>query len=210
MRDFEPITLVTTNPLVLVVRSTLPVKTLPEFIAYAKAHPGQLNYGVGNAGNKVAVGLLESLTGIKSVEIGFKGASEAMLELVAGRIDFYVSDPLVADPFIKQGTIRPLAVTAPVRLASMSGLPAISESVAGYKEITTFLGFYAPRGTPRPAINALHDAFVKAIESKEGRGQFEKMGMVAKTSTPEALAAFTKEQIAVWEHLVKVSGMQAQ
>lgn len=211
VRDFDPITLVTSNPLVFVVRSGLPVKTLPEFIAYAKARPGQLNYGVGNAGNKVAVGLLESLTGIRSVEIGFKGASDAMMELVAGRLDFYVSDPLVADPFIKQGVIRPLAVTAPVRLPSMAALPTVAEAgVPGYQEITTFLGFYAPRGTPRPVISSLHDAFAKAIASKAGQEQFEKMGMVSRTSTPEELAAFTRDQITVWGHLVQVSGMQAQ
>ncbi|MEJ8848222.1 tripartite tricarboxylate transporter substrate binding protein [Variovorax rhizosphaerae] len=211
VRDFEAITLVTTNPLVLVVRSSLPVKTLPEFIAYAKTRPGQLNYGVGNAGNKVAVGLLESLTGIKTVEIGFKGASDAMSELIAERLDFYVSDPLIADPFLKQGSIRALAVTAPVRLPSMRALPTMPEAgVPGYQAITTFLGFYAPRGTPKTAITALHDAFVQAITSPQGQEQFVKMGMVAKTSSPEELAAFTREQIAIWAQLVKVSGMQAQ
>jgi tripartite-type tricarboxylate transporter receptor subunit TctC len=211
VRDFEPVTLVTTNPLVLVVRASLPVKTLQEFLAYAKERPGQLNYGVGNAGNKVAVGMLESLTGIKAVEIGFKGASDAMTELIAERLDFYVSDPLVADPFLRQGSIRALAVTAPVRLPSMRTLPTMAEAgVAGYPEITTFLGVYAPRGTPTPVIASLHDAFVQAITSPQGQQQFEKMGMVGKTSTPQELAVFTHEQIAVWERLVKVSGMRAQ
>jgi tripartite-type tricarboxylate transporter receptor subunit TctC len=211
LRDFEPVTLVTTNPLVLVVRSSLPIKSVPEIIAYAKAHPGQMNYGVGNSGNKVAVGLLESLTGIKTTEISFNGASQAMLELVAGRLDFIISDPLVADPFIKQGVIRALAVTAPVRLPSMSALPSMAEAgVPGYGSFTTFLAFYAPRGTPKPVVTALHDAFVKAIHSKDGQEQFRQMGMVAKTSTPEELAAFTREQIELWGRLVKLSGLEPQ
>lgn len=211
LRDFEPITLATANPLVLVVRADLPVKSVPEFIAYAKARPGQLNYGVGNSGNKVAVGLLESLTGIKTTEIPFPGATQAMQELVAGRLDFIMSDPLVAEPFIRQGAIRALAVTSSVKPPSMSALPTMAEAgVPGYREITTWFGYYAPRGTPKAIIAVLNDAFVKAINSKEGQEQFQRMGLVPRTSTPEALAAFNKEQIAFWEHLVKVSGLQPQ
>ncbi|WP_029001008.1 Bug family tripartite tricarboxylate transporter substrate binding protein [Azohydromonas australica] len=211
LRDFEPITLVSANPLVLVVRADLPIKTVPEFIAYAKARPGKLNYGVGNSGNKVAVGLLQSITGISATEIPFKGASQAMLELVAGRVDFIISDPLVADQFIKQGAIRALAVTAPVPLPSMRSLPTIADAgVPGYQEITTFLALYAPRGTPQPVIDVLNSAFVKAIASKEGHDQFERLGLAPRTSTPQALAAFTKDQIKAWAHLVKVSGLQPE
>jgi tripartite-type tricarboxylate transporter receptor subunit TctC len=211
IRDFEPITLLSANPLVLVVRGDLPVKTLPEFIAYAKTRPGQLNFGVGNSGNKVAVELLKSLTGISATEITYKGASPAMLDLVAGRLDFIVADLLVADPFITQGAIRGLAVTAPVRLASMKLLPTIAEAgVPNYKEIVTFLGLWAPRGTPKAAVDTLNDAFVKAIESKAGQEFFERTGMAPKTSTPQGLADYNKEQVVLWEHLVKVSGLQPQ
>ena len=211
VRDFEPITLVTANPLVLVVRSDLPIKSVTELVAYAKARPGQMNYGVGNAGNKVAVSLLESLTGMKATDIPYKGASPAMLDLVAGRLDFYMSDPVVADPFIKQGKIRALAVTAPVRLESMKALPTVAEAgVPGYTDIATFLGIYAPRGTPRAVIDTLNDAFVKVINGKEGQEYYERVGMVPKSSTPQGLAAYLKEQITLWGHLVKVSGLQPE
>jgi tripartite-type tricarboxylate transporter receptor subunit TctC len=211
LRDFEPITLVSANPLVLVVRSDLPIKSVPDLIAYAKARPGQMNYGVGNSGNKVAVELLQSVAGIKAAEITYKGASPAMLDLVAGRVDFIMSDPVVADPFIKQGKIRALAVTAAVRLPSMKSLPTVAEAgVLGYADIATFLGIYAPRGTPKPVIDRLNEAFVKVIGSKEGQDYYERIGMVPKTSTPQGLGAYNKEQIALWEHLVKVSGLQPQ
>jgi tripartite-type tricarboxylate transporter receptor subunit TctC len=118
IRDFAPITQVTINPLVLVVPSNLPIKSVPELVAYAKARPGQMNYGVGNAGGKVAVQLLRSITGVEAQEISYKGASQAMLELVAGRLDFMIVDPMVADPFLKQGTVRALAVTSKGRLAN--------------------------------------------------------------------------------------------
>lgn len=211
VRDFEPITLVTVNPLVLVVRSDLPINSVTELIAYAKARPGQMNYGVGNAGNKVAVSLLESLTGIKATDISYKGATPAMMDLVAGRLDFYMSDPVVAEQFIKQGKIRALAVTAPARLPSMQALPTIAEAgVPGYKDIASFLGMYAPHGTPAAVIGTLNDAFVKVITSKEGQEFYERVGMVPKTSTPQGLATYLKEQIDFWGQLVKVSGLQPQ
>jgi tripartite-type tricarboxylate transporter receptor subunit TctC len=211
LQDFEPVTLATANPLVLVVRVDLPVKSLAEFVTYAKSRPGQLNYGVGNSGNKVAQGLLESLTGIRATEVGFAGASQPVLELVAGRLDFIFSDPLVADPFIREGRIRALAVTSATKPPSLNGLPTMVEAgVPGYGEFTTWFGYYVPRGTPRSVIVALNRAFVQAINSKEGQDQYRRMGLVPRTSTPEALAAFNREQIKVWEHLVKVSGLQPQ
>lgn len=211
VRDFEPITLVSSNPLVLVVRPDLPIKSVTELIAYAKARPGRMNYGVGNSGNKIAVQLLESATGIKAVDVPYKGATPAMVDLVAGRLDFIMSDPVVADAFIKQGTIRALAVTAPVRLLSMKSLPTMSEAgVASYTDFATFIGLYAPRGTPKAAIDALNDAFVKAISSKEGQAYYEQVGMVPKTSTPQAFAAYHKDQIAFWERLVKIAGLEPQ
>jgi tripartite-type tricarboxylate transporter receptor subunit TctC len=211
VRDFDPITLVTANPLVLVVRADLPIKSVTELVAYAKARPGQMNYGVGNSGNKVAVSLLESLTGMKATDIPYKGATPAMLDLVAGRLDFYMSDPVVAEPFIKQGKVRALAVTGAARLPSLQSLPTIAEAgVTGYTDIVSFLGMYAPHGTPKAVIDTLNDAFVKTINSKEGQEFYERVGMVPKTSTPQGLASYLKEQIDFWGHLVKVSGIQPQ
>lgn len=210
VRDFEPITLVTINPLVLVVRSELPIKSVPELVAYAKARPGQMNYGIGNSGGKVAVQLLQSLTGMSAQEISFNGTSPAMLELVAGRLDFMIVDPLVAEPFIKQGVIRPLAVTSTVRLPSMNSLPTMIEAgVPGY-DYASFLAYYAPRGTPKAVVDRLNDAFTRAINSKEGQEYFNRMGMIGRSSTPQALTAFNKDQIAIWERLVKVAGLQPQ
>ena len=93
----------------------------------------------------------------------------------------------------------------------MRSLPTMAEAgVPGYREITTFLGLYAPRGTPKPVVDLVNDAFVKAIKSKEGQDQYERMGLAPRTSTPQGLRAFNKEQIVVWEHLAKVSGLQPE
>ena len=210
VKDFEPVTLVTINPLLLVVRSELPIHSVQELVSHARARPGQMNYGIGNAGGKVSVALLQSLTGINAQEIAYKGASEAMLELVAGRLDFMVVDPLVADAHIKSGKLRPLAITSTVRLPTMPSIPTMAEAgVSGY-EYASFLGYYAPKGTPKPVIDALNDAFAKAVKSPAGQDYFNRMGMIGRSTTPEGLAAFTKQQIANWERLVKVAGLQAQ
>jgi tripartite-type tricarboxylate transporter receptor subunit TctC len=166
IRDFEPVTLASINPLLLVVRSSLPIHSVADLVAYAKARPGQMNYGIGNGGGKVAVHLLRSMSGIDAQEIPFKGASQAMQELIAGRLDFMIVDPLVADSFIKQGSLRPLAVTSSSRLPLMSTIPTMIEAGFPGYDYSSFLGFYAPKGTPKPVIDALNDAFAKAINTK--------------------------------------------
>ncbi len=211
VKDFEPVALVSANPLVLVVRNNLPVQSVKELVAYAKARPGELNYATGNAGNKVAVSLLESVTGIKTTEIPYKGATPAMMDLIAGRVDFIMADPLVAEPFIKQGAIRALAVTGPIRMASMKSLPSMTEAgIAGYQELLSFLGVYAPKNTPKAVVDSLNDAIVKVIQSKEGQDFYDNLGLSPRTSTPQGLASYTKEQIALWEQLVRMSGLQPQ
>lgn len=210
LKDFEPVTQVSTNPLLLVVRSDLPIKSVSDLVAHAKSRPGEMNYGVGNSGGRVAVQLLQSITGMKAQDISFNGASQAALELVAGRLDFMIVDPLVVEPFIKQGTLRPLAVTSSVRLPSMPELPTMKEAgVPGY-DYASWLGYYAPRGTPRAVIDKLNGAFVKAIQSRDAQDYFLRMGMIGQSSTPEGLAVFNKEQIASWERWVKASGLQPQ
>lgn len=210
LRDFDPVTLVSVNPLVLVVRSGLPIQSVAELVAYAKARPGQMNYGVGNAGGKVSVQLLQSITGINAQEISYNGASQALLELVAGRLDFMIVDPQLVDAHIKQGSLRPLAVTTTERLPTMAATPTMVEAgVPGY-EYASFLGYYVPRGTPKGVIDTLNTVFVKALQTPEGQDFYRRMGMIAKTTTPQGLTDFNREQIKVWERLVKVAGLQAQ
>ncbi|WP_028600892.1 Bug family tripartite tricarboxylate transporter substrate binding protein [Ottowia thiooxydans] len=210
LKDFEPVSLVTLNPLVLVVRSDLPIKSVAELVAYGKARPGQMNYGIGNAGGRVAVQLLKSAAGIEAQDVAFSGTSQAMLELVAGRLDFMFVDPAVADAFIKQQKIRALAVSSSVRLPSMPELPTMVEAGIQNYDYVSFTAIYAPRGTPKQVIDTLNAAFVKAIDSPDAQANFRRMGMIGKSSTPQALAEFNKEQIASWQQWVKQAGMEAQ
>ncbi|ETF02213.1 ABC transporter substrate-binding protein [Advenella kashmirensis W13003] len=210
VKDLVPVTLATINPLVLVVRADLPIGSVQELIDYAKARPGELNYGAGNSGGKVSVALLKSLAGMDATEISYKGASQAALDLVAGRLQFMIVDPVVVDSFIKEGKLRPLAVTTKERLGSMPDVPTMEQAgVKGY-EYASWLGYFAPQGTPGEVISSLRDALIKAINSKEATDYFERMGMIKKTSTPGDLTAFVKDQIATWGKLVKIADLQPQ
>lgn len=210
LRDFESVGLVSINPLLLVVRSELPIHSVQDLVAYAKARPGKMNYGVGNAGGKIAVSLLSSMTGIEALDVPFKGASQAVQELIAGRLDFMAVDPLIVEPFIKQGTLRPLAVTSALRLPTMANVPTMAEAgLAGY-EYSSFVAFYAPKGTPKTAIDTLNHAFNKAVNSPEGQAFYQRMRMLPSTTTPEGLTDFTKAQITNWARLVKIAGLQPQ
>lgn len=210
LKDLAPVTLATINPLLLVVRSDLPIKSVRELIAYAKARPDELNYGAGNAGGKVSVALLKSLAGIKATEVPYKGASQAALDLVAGRLQFMIVDPVVVDSFIKEGKLRPLAVTTKERLHTMPDVPTMEQAgVQGY-EYASWLGYFAPHGTPAEVIASLHDALVKALNAKEATDYFERMGMIKKTTTPADLTRFVENQIATWGKLVKIADLQPQ
>lgn len=210
MEDFEPVSLASLNPLVLVKRADLPVNTVQELVAYAKANPGKLNYGVGNAGGKVAVALLSSMTGFDALEIPFKGASMAVQEMLAGRVDFMAVDALVVNAHIKSGALKPLAVTSNVRLQSMPNVPTMEEAgIPGY-EYTSYLAYYAPKGTPKDVVDKLNKAFNHALMQKETQEYYVKMGMLQKIMTPEELRRFTSQQIDYWAKLVKVGKMTVQ
>jgi tripartite-type tricarboxylate transporter receptor subunit TctC len=210
LRDFAPITLVSINPLLLAVRSGLPINSVAELVSYAKERPGQMNYGVGNSGARVATQLLQSIARVKAQDVTYRGASQAMLEVASGSLDFIFTDPLVADPYIREGRVRPLAVTSSVRLPSKDDLPTMIEAgVPGY-DYSSFTALYAPTGTPRAVIEKLNTAFVQALNAEKTRDFYRRMAMIARPTTPEELASFQKEQIALWGRLVSESGLQPQ
>lgn len=209
-RDFEGVSLTSINPLLLVVRSDLPINNVSELIAYGKARPGELNYGVGNSGGKVATKLLMSKTGFDALEVPFRGTSQAIQELVAGRLDFMIVDPLVADAFVKQGKLRPLAVTTADRLPSLSEVPTMQEAGVQDYDYSSFVGFFAPKGTPEAVLAKLNTALVNAVQSEDAKVFYDKMGMIAKTSTVPEAKAFVQEQIALWGELVRVAGIEPQ
>lgn len=206
LKDFEPVVVATTAPSVLVVHPSLPVKNVRDLIALAKSKPGKLTYA--SAGNgtpaHLSAELLKTMTGIDAVHVPYKGAPPAMLDQVAGRVDFHFANATVALPQIKAGHVRALAITSRARSPLMPDIPTMAEAGVPGFEASQWVGFLAPRGTPKAIVDRLAVEVNKALARQDVKADLAKQGMdVDGTSTPEAFAKFMKVDLAKWADVVK-------
>jgi tripartite-type tricarboxylate transporter receptor subunit TctC len=208
-RDFAPITGLTKNPHVLVIRSSLPAQNLQEFVAYAKANPGKLNFGAGNTGAIGNAALLMSTTGFTAVSVTYKSPPNAVLDLAGGRIDFTSIDYFVVAEYIRQGSLRPLGVTGTTRLKALPNVAPIADSYPGY-ELVGWLALFAPAGTPPDIVGRLNKMFTDVLAQPESEEYFERQGMQIYASTPAQLGAFVKEQIVKWDDVLRKAGIERQ
>ncbi len=211
LKDLIPISLIATTPYVLVTHPGLPVKTVPELIALAKARAGKMNYASSGSGgpDHLAGELFKQLTGASIVHVPYKGSGPALNDLVAGQVDFTFVSPLPAMPLVEGGKLRLLAVTSKQRTAAMSSVPSVSESVPGF-EVAPWYGFFVPAGTP-PAIVARISADVrKLIALDEVQQQLRKRGIDPSTNTPQEFAAFVSADLAKWTKIVKDAGVKPE
>ena len=211
VRDFSTITRLATTPHILVVHPSVPVKTVKEFTAFAKARPGQLTYSSSGAGSAahLAGELFSSLTGTKMVHVPYKGGGPSMIALVGGEVSVCFATMPSAVGYVRAGRLRGIAVTTDKRSPAMPDLPTIAETgVKGY-EAGSWYGLSAPAGTPRDIINRLHAATIKVMALPEINERLAKAGFEVVTSTPEEFAAFTKSEIQKWGKLVKATGLKA-
>ena len=209
VKDFAPITGLTKNPHVLVVRSSLPAQNLKEFVEYAKANPGKLNLGAGNTGAMGVASLLMSTAGFSAVTVSYKSPPAAVLDLAAGRLDFTSIDYFVVAEFIRKGDLRALGVTSTTRLKALPGVAPIAEVYPGY-ELLGWLATFAPAGTPPNVIAQLNKLFTDVLKSPEAEEHFERQGMQIFASSPEALGAFVQEQIVKWRDVLSKAGVERQ
>ena len=206
--DFAPIARLTRNPLVMVVAKDFPARDLAAFIAYAKAHPGKLSYGTGNAGSMAAAQLVKSMAGIDAVKVSYQGTPAAITDLLGGRIEFVITDAAVTREFIEQGSLRALGVTTPARIASLPKVPTMSEAgLSGY-DFAAWSGLFAPKGTPDAVVQVLNKVFTDAMTTPEAKNFFAGIGLEPDTSTPEGLAAHVKAQTELWGNIIKESGLE--
>jgi tripartite-type tricarboxylate transporter receptor subunit TctC len=209
-RDIVPIGMIGTNSFVLVVSPSLPVKTLPEFIAYAKANRGinlfMASLGVGTTPH-VCGELLRMMTGINFVHVPYSGT--LMPDLLAGRVQFYFSPTPQAITYIKDGRLRALGVTSTKRLASLPDVPAISEFVPGY-EVTGWIGLGAPRATSNEVVDRLNEelAAIDADADPKIKARFLALGIEAKAMTPNGLETFVTAEIKKWSKVIKFAGIK--
>ena len=210
IKDFAPITLLTLNPLLLVVNAELPVRSVQEFIKYAKERPGKLSYGIGNSGGLVATQLLKTLTGIQAEGINYQGTAQAATDLVGGRLQFMITDPSVVNAFVQAGKVRVLGITSKQRLATLPDVVPLAEAgLPGY-DYASWVGLFAPAGVPPEALRKLHQAFAKALAEPAPEKFLTNLGMIPSSMAPEPFQGFVQEQLRFWGRLTKEAGITPQ
>ncbi len=208
VRDFAPITNVAATSQILSVHPSLPVKSVREFIAYAKARPGQLNYSsAGNGSQPHLTGeLFKTMTGVDMVHVPYKGAPPAMVDLLSGQVARTFATAPSAVPHVRSGKLRALGVSTAVRIKALPDVPTIAEAgVAGF-EAAGWNGLVAPAGTPAAIIERLHGAIVKIIEEPAMTRYLADQGPDPWTMTPAQYADYIKSEVVKWAKVVKVSG----
>ena len=211
-KDFLPVTMVASAPLMLVVHPSLPVKSVQEFIAHAKANPGKLNFGSGGPGTTphLAGEMLKTMAGIQVMHIPYKGGAPALADLVGGQIQFMLENIPGTLPFAKSGKLRALAVTDLKRSPLLPELPTLDESgVKGY-QIVGWNGLFVPAGTAQAIVTKLHAEVVNALALPEVKQRLATMGADGVGDTPQHFAAFVKSEIPKWAKVVKDAGLKVE
>lgn len=212
IKSFAPITLLAEVPIALVVHPALPVKSVRDLVALAKAEPGKLNFGSsGNGGIGHLVGeLFRSSTAIDMVHVPFKGNGPALVALMSGSIDLTFSDIAGASPYIKSGKMRPLAITSARRSSIFPELPTMAEAGVPGFVASSWFAIFATAGTPGPAVDRLNQATVSVLRSPEISERMTGLGFEVVGNQPEELRAFLESEIAKWSKVVKESGARVE
>ena len=207
-RDFAPISQTLSSQYVFSTHPSVPVRSVEQFIALAKAHPGKLNYGSSGNGsaNHLAGALFQLMSGTTLVHIPYKGGAPLAIALMSGEIDFMFSSTAAAVAQVRTGKVRALAVTGVNRFSELPDVPTVAEAgLPGYV-VTGWFGVLAPAGTPRELIEKLNTAIVKAMQDPRIRERVASVGNEPVGNSPEEFSAFLRTEIAKWSKVVKASG----
>ncbi len=209
LKDFVPISMVGSFPLVLVVHPSVPANSVRELVAYAKANPGKLNYSSGSTAFQVASEMFKQMTGTDIKHIPYKGSAASITAVIAGDVQMTIVDtpPLVSQ--ISAGRVKALAVTSAKRASAMSKLPTIAESgVPGY-EMVLWIGVFAPAGTPRDIASKLNAEVVRVVGLSDIRERLSGMGVEPLGNTSEQMAEWIRREIAKFGPVVKAANIKA-
>ncbi len=211
VRDFAPVAHVASAPNLLVVTNSLPVKTVPELIAWLKANPNSASFGSPGVGSSVHVSgeLFKSLTGTQMQHVPYKGRQFAIPDLVGGQIQLMFDNMPSALPMAREGKIRALAQTTAKRSAAAPDIPTVGESVPGF-EATTWFAMFAPAGTPKDVVARVNAEMQRVFKLPEVADKVKGLGLEPWISSPDELAKFQAAEIAKWAKVVKDSGAKAE
>jgi tripartite-type tricarboxylate transporter receptor subunit TctC len=211
-KDLAPVTEIGAGCLIFVVHPSLPVKSVQEFIDYAKARPGQLNYASSGSGTSthLASVLFSQRTGIQTQHVPYKGTAPSLVDMIAGRTQFLMGAVLTAVPHVKEGRLRALAVTGSKRIASLPELRTIEESGLPGFVVTTWQGVFAPAGIPAPVLAKVNAEFVKAVKSAELKPRIEQQDMDPTGLSVKDFNAAYYAELKRWTKVAKDAGLKAE
>ena len=209
-KDFAPVTAVATVPFVMVVNPAVPAKNVAEFIAYAKANPGKLNYASSGNGSpqQLAAELLARSAGLALQHVPYKGAVPAITDLLGGRVQLFIGAINSLMPHVKENKLRLLAGAGAKRFAALPDMPAIAETVPGVA-LDVWLGVFMPGATPKDIVAKVNGDIARALNTPEVRSSLAAQGIETLTSTPEALAQTIRDDHARWGRVITEANIKA-
>jgi tripartite-type tricarboxylate transporter receptor subunit TctC len=210
VKDFEPVTLLSSGGQIMVVNNSLPVANVQDFIKLAKSKPGKLSFGWGSSSSRIAVELFKQMTGTYIVSIPYKSNPPAVTDLIGGQIDVMITDMATGLPQVKAGKLKALGVSTAKRTPLAPELPTISEAgVKGY-EMSFWFAAYVPAGTPAAIVNRLNEILVKANKSDVVTNFYRHNGFEAITTSPEQLRKFQADESLKWGRIVNSAGIEKE
>jgi len=204
LKDFSPITLVASSPLVWVVHPSVGVNTIPELVAKARAKPGSINYGSSGpgSGGHLAVELLKSMAGVQMTHVPYKGAGPALNDLLSGQIQVVCTSPLPAMPHVKSGGLKALAMTSPKRTVLAPDIPTVAESGYPDYQATLWYALMVQASVPQAVQAKLYDAVIKTLKGSDTADQFKAQGADVAAYTPQMTNAFIRSEMQRWSSLI--------
>jgi len=212
LKAFAAVARVGYAPLVLVVPEKSPAKTVAELVAYIKAHPGKTNYGsaaVGGSGH-LASELFKMKTGTDSQHIPYKGGAPALTDLIAGRLDYMLINPLEAAPHVKSGRLRALAVSSPKRIDALPDVPTFNEAGVKGFEASVWWGFVVPAATPKEVVARLSREVLKALEQPAVKDKLVNLGAVVDPQDSQAFGAYLRSETHTWAEVIHKANIKAE
>lgn len=213
LRDGMPVVQIAGMPSIMGVAPSVPAKTLQEFIAYAKARPGQLNFasvGIGSIAHFSAEILVRAAY-LQTVHVPYKVLGDAWTEMFAGRVHFFVFAAPAAMPMVRDGRVRALAVNSPKRIPALPDVPTVAEAGLPAAEHVAWFGFFAPAGTPKHIVNKLGADITKVVRDPDTQEKFSRQGAEpVLDSTPESFSKLVKEEYVRYDKLIKEAGLKQQ
>ncbi len=211
VKNFTPISLIASAPNLLVVNNDLPVKTVPELIAYMKANPNKLSYASPGIGTSVHMSgeLFKSMTGTSMTHVPYKGRQFYVPDLLGGSVQLVFDNMPSALPLAKEGKIRAIAQTTAKRSSAAPDVPTVAESLPGFEAITWF-AMFAPANTPKPVIDRLNAEVLRVFKLPDVAERLKTLGLEAVLSSPDELAKYQATEIVKWAKVVKESGAKAE